>query len=420
MVMSILKRLSVTKNVIEKREDASLSDKTIKLEKTWFEDGRLKCEKATGNHLILTSCLEENFQKFIDSNRRDDERQRELKRPYKEKLEKKKSELARKETAKEIKEQESKELTKKIDENNFEIQDVKNSPEKYGLEAARKPRAPFYIGLIILLPITLYLIVFYISASYSAFFKMFEDETTVWAAIFDGQALTKAYNDANGGLLEVIFICTIPFAFMGLGYLIHMLQKGKGSKGAKYLKITALFIVTFIFDCILAYQIDKKIFDFNKLPGEVYDLEIAFQSVGFWAIIFAGFVVYIIWGLVFDFIMKEYESIDEIRNFIAAKKNENKLLRDRINEILGKIKLIVQDITSLNGEISEIQKQIDSFIWEPKQYLLFHTQFYNGWCLTIGEKISLSKEEKSALLNRCASIEKEHLEKNGISNIQID
>ena len=141
----------------------------------------------------------------------------------------------------------------------------------------------------------------------SAFFKNF-DTDGLTAAIFDGKALTKAM---EGGWLEGVFIATIPFAFMGLGYLVHMFQKHKN--WLSYLKIATLFIVTFIFDAILAYQIEKKIYDIEKTPDSpVFNIEVAFSKAEFWGIIFAGFVVYIIWGLVFDFIMKEYDNFDKI------------------------------------------------------------------------------------------------------------
>ena len=153
----------------------------------------------------------------------------------------------------------------------------------------KNPKLKFYIGLAILIPITIYLLVFYISASYSVFFKEFENDILT-AAIFDPQALTKAYAES---WLEVILIITIPFVFLGLGYIIHMMQKynDKGSKN----KIAFLYVITFLFDGLLAYFIEKKIYDFNQtLISPEFNFSIAITKPGFWVIIFAGFVVYII------------------------------------------------------------------------------------------------------------------------------
>ena len=67
-----------------------------------------------------------------------------------------------------------------------------------------------------------------------------------------------------------------------------------------------LFVVTFLFDAILAYLIDEKIYNLNKrFEDPEFSLGYAIQDPSFWVIIFAGFVSYIIWGLVFDFVMKE-------------------------------------------------------------------------------------------------------------------
>jgi hypothetical protein len=299
---------------------------------------------------------------------------------------------------------------KKID---LDIAEVQDNPSKFGIPGDKKPKAQFYIGVLILLPITLYLIVFYISASYSAFFKEFSPDTTVFAAIFDGQALGKAYNDPNGGLLEVIFICTIPFAFMGLGYLIHMFQKSKDKAVAK---ISSLIIITFIFDCILAYQIENKIFDFDKLPGQEFNLKIAFQSVEFWGIIFAGFVVYVIWGLVFDFVMNEYESIDKIKLFINSLKAQKESLLEQKEEANNAKEDVQQEISGIEGRISELQSEIDGFIFEKKRYLIYHQQFLNGWLLAIGGKIALPYEAKETLIERCNEVSDQHLKKYHVSN----
>jgi len=193
---------------------------------------------------------------------------------------------------------------------NSEIIDLPRNPEKYNVKATKGASAKFIIGLLLLIPITLYLGVFYISTSYSAFFKGFDAKSTVIQSVFDPQALAKAWND---GSTEAAFVVLIPFVFLGLGFLIHMFGENKTT--ANYIKLGLLLIVTFIFDVILAYEIEKKIYDvektFDSLP---FDLKIAFTKNQFWEIIFAGFIVYIIWGLVFDFVMKEHREKDKIKN----------------------------------------------------------------------------------------------------------
>lgn len=381
--------------------------------KTYYEDGTKKCIDASGSPSILKNCLVEVFEKFKEESRLTSQEQQRLKRPIIEEQQRQNSELSNRRLLKELKEKSIDEITEKIKKIDQDIAEVPSNPQKFGIDADKKPKAQFYIGLLILLPITLYLLVFYISASYSAFFKVFNSDTTVFDAIFDGQAISKAYIDANGGLLEVIFICTIPFAFMGLGYLIHMFQKAKEKAT---LKIIGLFVVTFIFDVILAYQIEKKIFDNNKLPGEIFDLNKAFVEAGFWGIIFAGFVVYIIWGLVFDFVMNEHDNIDKIKVKIKEFVNKKeKLISEK--EDVNKLKQNIEgEISTTEGRIKELQSQIDGFIFEKKRYLVYHSQYLSGWLLAIGREFPLPREQKEKLIQECNLVSEEHLKAHNVSN----
>jgi hypothetical protein len=196
---------------------------------------------------------------------------------------------------------------------------------------------------------------------------------------------------------------------MGLGYVIHMLQKHKGIKAT--LKIAMLFLVTFLFDGLLAYQIEAKIYEFHKtLSSPPYNLKIAFQQAEFWMIIFAGFVVYIIWGLVFDFVMKEHENVDKIKVFIRAKKEELKhlfLKKTELNENIHKVK---QEITSIKGTIDELQSKIDGFIYPVKEYLHYHYQYKEGWYTAISSELALPHKKKQELLADCEKVAHTHLE----------
>ena len=240
-----------------------------------------------------------------------------------------------------------------------------------------------------MLPITLYLVVFYISASYSAFFKEFSNDSLT-AAIFDADALTNSF---KASWLEGILVITIPFVFMGLGYVIHMVQKVKGIKNI--FRIIGLFITTFLFDALLAYQIEKKIYEFNKTTdSSPYNLDIALGEAEFWMIIFAGFVVYIIWGLVFDFVMKEFENIDKIRAYIRGQKEKLIDLDKLINEYINKVNDFRQQIIAIAGKIAELQSKIDGFVFPVKEYLHYHHQYKEGWFQAINTEIALPIRRK--------------------------
>jgi len=408
-LMNRLKKLATLKpkDNVEKPEinENAEGNEIEKIKLTYYQSGYGESKNANGDYKILKGCLENVYESFKEKCRKNEEEHRKLNQPYIEERTRQENELKKRETAIEIKEQELQNCNNEIQKLQDDIANVKSEPEKHGIDAKKRPRAQFFIGLLILIPITIYLIVFYISASYSAFFKDFT-ETGISAAIFDAEAISKAAKD---GLLEAIFVGTLPFAFMGLGYLIHMFGK---EKIIGKLKISLLLVITFIFDAILAFQIEKKIYDITKtLMSPEFDLLIAFTKVEFWGIIFAGFVVYIIWGLVFDFIMKEHENVDKIKGFITMCKSKLEQLVKRKDEIINIQNEIKQVISEINGKITELQQKIDGIIIPNKKYLLLHTEYMKGWNMAISKELALPKKEKDLLLSNCHDVETEHLKK---------
>ncbi|MEE4001514.1 ABC transporter permease [Tenacibaculum sp. FZY0031] len=402
--------MEALKKIFTTREKDPVEKVVVKEEKkdvklTFFESGYGSSKQASGNHKVFRACLNNVYMDYKRKCAEDEELQKKLKDPHIQEKGREGIELKKRQTAKAILEENIKTDEEKIEECEHQIVEVRENPEKYVEEVDKKPKAQFYLGLIVLIPITFYLLVFYISASYSAFFKNFEN-SELSAAIFDGKSFSKALEH---GVLEAIFIATIPFAFMGLGYLIHMFQKHKN--WLSYVKIGALFIITFIFDAILAYQIEMKIYDYNKTPDSPeFDLSIAFSKVEFWGIIFAGFVVYIIWGLVFDFIMKEYENIDKIKAFIRSKRETIVNLQKSIVEAIEKLNGVKEEISGIEARIANLQRTIDGFVFPNKRYLTYHAEYVKGWYLAITDNF-LDLKRRDELLSKCDEVEKEHLTK---------
>lgn len=403
-----IRKLFATKNIEEPKtfvpENEEQTEQKIRI--TYYQSGFGAALKAMGAPINFRACLENVYGSFEQQCREQEIQQVKLKQPYIDEKTRKQSELKNTEAAISIFEEKKQQIIEKINTAKNESEDVKQNPENYGVETSKRPKAQFYIGLLLLIPITLYLFVFYISATYSAFFKDFSNDSLT-AAIFDAQAFNNAL---SAGWLEAILIFTIPSVFLGLGYVIHMVQKGKGIKNI--LRMVALFIVTFLFDGLLAYQIEKKIYEFNKTPDSLpYNLKIALGESEFWMIIFAGFVVYIIWGLVFDITMKEHENIDRIKGFIKTKIEEIKLLEITKSEIIEEINTLKKKIVEITGKITELQSVIDGFVLNLKQYLLYHYQYKEGWFQAVASEIALPQQRQNEILEQCESIAHEHLKK---------
>jgi hypothetical protein len=408
--------MNTLKNIFTIKKQEPISEKTLEVEDvqkvklTFFESGYGSSKQAEGNHRVFRTCLEEVYMDYKGKCRENEKLQNELKAPYLDEKGRQETELKKRKTALSILEESIASVEEKIRTFKQDMVDVKRKPEVYGLEVDNRPKAQFYIGLFVLLPITLYLLVFYISASYSAFFKNFNSDK-LGEAIFDAEAFSKAIAD---GWLEGVFVATIPFAFMGLGYLIHMFQKKKNF--FTYFKILLLFAITFIFDAILAYLIEQKLYDFYKTPDSPpFNLSIAFSSVEFWGIIFAGFIVYIIWGLVFDFIMKEYENFDLIKSFIRSKKEEIKNGEFELIKIREKLPPIKEELSGIEGKILDLQRTIDGFVFSNKHYLTYHAEYVKGWFLAISDNFDGLKRREE-LYKNCEEQEKLHLVKYTIDN----
>lgn len=407
--MSALKKIFALKKTEPQEQLEENFEDVKRIRISFFQSGYDSSIKAQGNHMVFKACLQSVYMEYKGKCRENNELQEELKAPYNTEKGKQETELKKRKTALGLLEESISHEEHKISSYKADMVEVKRDPEKYGLEADKKPKAQFYLGLAILIPITFYLLVFYMSASFSAFFKNFETDD-LSAAIFDGNALSKAIND---GWLEGVFIATIPFAFMGLGYLIHMLLKHKS--WISYLKIGTLFAVTFIFDAILAYQIEHKIYEIQKTPDSPpFNIEIAFSSVEFWGIIFAGFVVYIIWGLVFDFIMKEYDNFDKVKSFIKTKNEDIKNSEALISQLKQKTQLIREEISELEGKIINLQRIIDGFVFSNKHYLTYHAEYVKGWFLAITEIFDALKRREE-VLSKCKEEEIKHLEEHRIT-----
>jgi hypothetical protein len=396
-----VKRSAEPENIVSAHEEQE--EQSVRI--TYYQSGYGAALKAMGAPLNFRACLENVYTSFEQQCRDQEIQQKKLKQPYIDEKIRKQSELKNTEAAISIFEEKKQQTIKKINTIKHEVEDVNHNPQKYGVDSTKRPKAQFYIGLFLLVPITLYLFVFYISASYSAFFKSFSDDSLT-AAIFDAQAFNNAL---EAGWLEGVLVFTIPSVFLGLGFIIHMVQKGKGIKNV--FRMIALFIVTFLFDGLLAYQIEKKIYDFNKTPDSLpYNLKIALGEAEFWMIIFAGFVVYIIWGLVFDLTMKEHEG------HIITKLEEIKRLEISKTEIAEEINTLRKRTVEISGKIEELQAVVDGFVINLKEYLLYHNQYKEGWFQAVSYEIAMAQQKQTELLEQCENVSSEHLRRLNLIN----
>ena len=384
----------------------------IEKQKVTYHDKGVNASKAcSGNTHNLETNLGALYENFEKKCKEDFVNQERLKQPYIAEKKGKKTTLLNKD-------EECIRLEKKVTIINGEIDELKQAcrkvkinPEDYLLDVDKKASAKFWIGISFLLPLAAYIFVFYISTSFSAFFREFDPGISLFQGMFDPQALSKAY---AAGWLELVFILFIPFIFFALGYLIHMFQEKRGL--VNKLKIAALFIITFLFDAILAYLIDQKLYNLNKtFDSEVFNISAAFQSVSFWLIIFAGFVSYIVWGLVFDFVMKEHADRDKIKAFIREKKDAIFEKEKKNSKIKEQVTEVENEVSTIKTRITELQNIIDGFILPVMNYKALSAEYFQGWQHYIASEMPMGKDEQDTLLLKCRNVYNKH-----IKDLEID
>ena len=344
-----------------------------------YEDwGFEKAGHLNGSEMGLLQCLariREDHKRMV---RRDELKQSKLKEPLVVMRENKLTQINHKEAEmKRLEDTELPALENKVENLQKEIIAIKKNPEE--LLPDKMSKVSFAIGLLILLALSIYLFIFYSSASFSAFFKEFSlNNIGVANSIFDPQAISRASQD---GVTELILIVSMPFVFIGLGFLIHKFQEQQGI--GKFFKIAFLVLVTFVFDAILAYEITEKIYNikaensFQEMPE--YNFDLAFQDVNFWLIIFAGFVVYLIWGFVFDFTIEAYDKINVVKQAINAKKSEIDIYRKQISDKKSILQSLTSAINTLKVECAELKVKMDGVIIDTAEFDKILHEFLGGW-----------------------------------------
>ena len=410
--------------IVEANNNGESTEESRK--RTYHESGYRDSSRNNGNHTALSICLDAIYSKFQNEEKELAEKQNKLKEPYINEQKNKETEIKGLTVSLDNKEEQIKEVQQniesvqnKIETLKFEINDIPRNPETYHINASKGASTKFWIGLLLLIPISLYLFAFYISTSFSAFFKTFDPNVNIMQSVLDAQAFNKAWEE---GPLEGAFVTFIPFVFLGLGYLIHMFSENKN--WINYIKIFMLFLVTFAFDAILAYEIESKLYELNKtFDSAPFDLSIAFTKNQFWGIIFAGFVVYIIWGLVFDFIMKEHKEKDKIKHEQIKKQKDILVHQGRISGFEKQLEEIKNGITSIKelvikarGRIEELQNIVDGVIIPTKEYKSYASEYVQGWITFINEKLAVSHPVKQEMIEECKNQYNYNLNKVGANS----
>lgn len=235
-------------------------------------------------------------------------------------------------------------------------------------EVNKMARMKLIVGLVVLVPLAVYLYNFYIDA----FSKGFE------------------------GLMNSFTLYFAPLIFFGLGFALHFFAVQEG--WSKYLKIAAVLVFTFLFDCLLAYNIAEMEYNvvavnsLHEMPP--YSLAMAVRDVHVLGVLFCGFIAYIIWGVVFDMSMTAYENMRSNKGEINRCKIKIAGIKEQIAGRKSELLTIKNKITSLDARIKELNTILAGGVFiDYNQIRSALADFRAGWFNMLAQT-SLTKEHQ--------------------------
>lgn len=270
-----------------------------------------------------------------------------------------------------------------------EIQDIQGNPNQVltdhftdgsGGSSGYDPFS-FAFSIIILLGLTCYLFQFYLSGGYSAFFRNMGAElagdsqlTLAFSSVFYANAFSEAQE--TGSLL---FVLSFPFIAFGFGFMVHLFVKQQKKKVAALLVAVILF-----FDGLLAHEILRKIYEVKLMSGMVHGMwstTKVFTSPEFYLIILSGFAVYLLWGYLLGYIIKQNEMRKPFKVAIKRRMLRIETLEKEIAEDTAKMDVLAKAVTEHETEIKRLERLLKDFIYfNYEHFCECVNSFAVGWC----------------------------------------
>ena len=291
----------------------------------------------------------------------------------------------------------------KLNDNKTNIEELERQKailRAQGWTVNRDAKIKMMLGIVILIPLTFYLFLFYSSTFYTGFLMGIEDiaatttgtDMNVATAMFNPHAFEGALEK---GMTSFFLILTFPVVFLGLGFGLHFFSVQQTA--SKYIRMGAILLVTFLFDCIIAFKIGNFLHTIESMWKTLpeYSFSIAIGDINTWAVIFCGFIAYIIWGIVFDMAMTAYSQLNLNGEEIIALNRRIENLKDDNAQINSQIAEFNNQITNSKNTISNLMAKLSKHVT-----INFHiikqemTNFYNGWITQMGV-LGCSQQEQS-------------------------
>jgi len=332
--------------------------------------------------------VEEPYKGFTDEEKKDRTKQiKELEKKVKEKEE------ANAKIEADVKEKE-----KGIDKYRKDLLQIREARSKDNdkLKSENFSLVKFSLNFFILAMLSIYLFFFYVSATYKALYVDFEGIAESIAAGEGTGSIMPGPYELGQALQYNYLLFVVPFVFYAFGWAFHILLELKNK--FKFVFLGMLIAVTFTVDFLLAMIISNNTENAKELMG--LKTVSWSQSPSFYIILFLGFLVYVIWSILLDSLLREWDK-KEITN------NLKKIIR----HLTGDIKILkskMADVVPTRKQIADYREDISTvMVGNLKKYI---DQFSSGWIAYLAPANMKEAKEK------CLALKKEFEEKNDIKS----
>ena len=277
----------------------------------------------------------------------------------------------------------------------------KRSKDKEVLKRESFSALKFSLNLFLLAMLSVYLFFFYVSATFKALYVDFEGiAERIARGEGTGSIMPGAYELAEA-LQYNYLLFVVPFVFYAFGWAFHVIIEMKDK--VKFVFLAALIAVTFAVDFLLAMIISNNTENAKSLMGLP---AIGWsQSPTFYIILFLGFLVYIIWSILLDSLLREWdkkEITDNLRKIIKHLQGDIKVLKSRLF-----------DVSAIKNKIADYREDASTVMYgNLKKYI---DQFTSGWIAYLSP--GNMKEAKEKCLQLKKEFEDRHNIKSGVVKV---
>jgi len=247
----------------------------------------------------------------------------------------------------------------------------------------------------------LWIYVFYLSASYSAFFRgsgveNVNDISELFSSVFTTEAFTSAFN----------FHWLLPIMFLIIGAVLHISLESIDKY--RHVKIFSSVMLIVFADAILAYSIELKAHELKYMTGmedSAYSISSALISPSFYMILIMGSVSVICWSILLNKICNLFSTNKVTRGLLIKQRGIKKKISNQLKEVNGLISKneeLKTGFIELDLKLKQLKEEKTSILAdgvtvtysksELKNNLL---AFYTGWMTVVSAYNYRNLEEKT-------------------------